>query len=258
MMKVQRLLSSLQLVNPSPRNPRNRKTKIWTTEMVDTLIGCLNDEKSKFEFKGLDFEADLVKLYSSIRKKMAEIYKDGQFGVVDVEEIAEGLSTKERALGKTRFESEEKAIKSAYDRIKTKAKEIRQNNRKAVSEGRRSGSGKIVCDNWEKPKSIWEGSPYTACIENSVSSISMDDEVDPFNEYREEQYQEEEEGEMSDGVCSEAFVTTENDVSSEDSLDRQKRTVTENVNAASKFVDNNNKKKTWRKVFLQVSVTRSI
>ena len=94
-----------------------------------------------------------------------------------------------------------------------------------------------MCDNWEKLKPIWGRSP-SACIENSVSSISMDHEVDPFNEYREEQYREEEEGEMSDGVCSEAVVTTEHNVSSEDSSDRKKRTVTRNVNAKPKFVDN--------------------
>ena len=74
----------------------------------------------------------------------------------------------------------------------------------------------------------------------------MDDELDPFNKYREEQYQEEEEGEMSDGVCSETVVTTEYDVSSEDSSDRQKRTVTGNVNATPKFVDN--KKRNMEKV----------
>ena len=41
---------------------------------------------------------------------------------------------------------------------------------------------------------------------------------------------------MSD-VCSEAVVTTENDVSSEDSSGRQKRTATGNVNAKPKFFD---------------------
>lgn len=40
----------------------------------------------QIEFKGLDFEAILV--------------KEGQFGVVDVEEIAEGLSIKDLALEK--------------------------------------------------------------------------------------------------------------------------------------------------------------
>ena len=82
---------------------------------------------------------------------MAEIYKDGQFGVVDVEEIAEGLRTKELALEKTRFESEKKELPW---QDQSESKEIRQNYRKAVSEGRRSRSGKIVCDNWEKLKSI--------------------------------------------------------------------------------------------------------
>ena len=44
---------------------------------------------------------------------MAEIYKDRQFGVVDVEEIAEGLSTKELALEKTRFELEKRLLNIA-------------------------------------------------------------------------------------------------------------------------------------------------
>ena len=88
--------------------------------MVDTLIDCLKDEKSKFKFKGLDFEADLVKLYSNICKRMTEIYRDGQFGVADVEEIADGLSTKELALEKTRLESKKRLLKMAMTRSKRK------------------------------------------------------------------------------------------------------------------------------------------
>ena len=41
--------------------------------MAENLIDILNDEKSKFEFKGLDFDADLVRLYTNVRKTMAEI-----------------------------------------------------------------------------------------------------------------------------------------------------------------------------------------
>ena len=57
-------------------------------------------------------------------------------------------------------------------------------------------------------------------------------------------------------VCSEAVVTTENDVSLEDSSGRQKRTATGNVmqNQSSLTA----KEETWREVFLQVSVTRSL
>ena len=92
----------------------------WTTDMVDTLIDCLKDEKCKFKFKGLDFEADLVKLYSNICKRMTEIYKDDQFGVADVEETADGLSTKELALEKTRFESKKRLLKMAMTGSKRK------------------------------------------------------------------------------------------------------------------------------------------
>ena len=63
-----------------------------------------------------------------------------------------GTTQKRTCIGKTRFESEKKTIKNGYDRIKTKVKEIRPNYRKAVSEERRSGSRKIVRDNWEKLK----------------------------------------------------------------------------------------------------------
>ena len=51
---------------------------------------------------------------------MAEIYKDGQFGVVNVEEIAEGLSRKELALEKTRFKSEKRLLKMAMTGSKRK------------------------------------------------------------------------------------------------------------------------------------------
>jgi hypothetical protein len=86
------------------------------------------------------------------------------------------LSTIELAREKNRLENEKKLIKTSYDRVKTKAKEIRQNYRKAVTEGRRSGSGKVVCDNWDKLKNIWEGSPATVSIQNSISSINFDDD----------------------------------------------------------------------------------
>ena len=70
-------------IQSTPSQPVAKKSKKetrkprfhWTTEMVDTLINCPKDEKFKFEFKGLDYEVDLVKLYSNIHKMVAEIYK---------------------------------------------------------------------------------------------------------------------------------------------------------------------------------------
>jgi len=120
--------------------------------------------------KGLDFEADLVKLYGLVRKRMAEIHPDGGFGPVAITEIAEGLDTQELVKAKLRTEEENKAIKNGYERVKIKSKEIRQRYRKAVSEGtgKRSGSGKIVYDHWETLKSLWGGSPATGSVEISV------------------------------------------------------------------------------------------
>jgi len=76
-----------------------------------------------------------------------------------------------------RREEERKAISVGYTRIKAKVKEIRQNYRKAVTEGQRSGSGKVVCDNWEELKVIWGGSPATVTIKNSVTSAQFDDSL---------------------------------------------------------------------------------
>lgn len=225
-------ISTPQQLPPPPK--RNKKDTgkprfRWTPEMVDMLIDILNDEKSKHEFKGLDFEADLVKLYSNIRKTMAEVYTSGEFGIVEVKEIEDGLNTNELALEKIRFETEKKGIRNGYDRIKTKSKEIRQNYRKAVGEGRRSGSGKIVCDNWDKLKAIWGGSPATTCIDNSISSISADDEIEW--EYSD---REREDDEISEGVCSQA-VAAANPVNTEDNI------ATDTVNPTPKFVDNKRK-----------------
>ena len=56
-----------------PSSKQQKKTKIdkekwfrWTTDMVEDLIPCLAEQKSLYEFKGLDFEADLVQLYTPI------------------------------------------------------------------------------------------------------------------------------------------------------------------------------------------------
>ena len=70
---------------------------------------------------------------------------------------------------------EKKLKKTGYERVKEKVKTVRQSYRKAVTEGRRSGSGKLVCDNWDFLKIIWAGSPAVTSITNSISSTSFDD-----------------------------------------------------------------------------------
>ena len=51
--------------------------------------------------------------------------------------------------------NDKKQIRTGYERVKQKVKDIRQEYRKAVTERRRSGSRKLVADNWDLLKKIW-------------------------------------------------------------------------------------------------------
>ena len=52
--------------------------------MVEDLIEVLEATKVEYEGRGLDFEGDLVKLYSELRKSMAEKYEPTDFGPIQV------------------------------------------------------------------------------------------------------------------------------------------------------------------------------
>ena len=168
--------------------PSSKKTKFdkekrfrSTTDMEEELIRCLAEQKSLDEFKGLDFEADLVQLYTNIRVMMAEQYSENkEFGPVSEKEIEDDLTAAEIARAKIKREEEKKAIRAGYVRIKAKAKEIRQNYRKAVAEGQRSGSGGVVCDHWEELKALWGGSPATVEIRNAVISTQAGQDEEDF------------------------------------------------------------------------------
>ena len=45
----------------------------WGDEKLKSLIKCLTSVKADYEFRGLEFESNLVKLYSDVRDKMAKI-----------------------------------------------------------------------------------------------------------------------------------------------------------------------------------------
>ena len=62
-------------------------------------------------------------------------------------------------------------IKQGYLRIKEKIKNVRQDYRNNVVQGRRSGSGKFVHDYWDLLKELWGGSPVTNCIQNARTSL---------------------------------------------------------------------------------------
>ena len=56
----------------------------------------------------------------------------------------------------------------------TKVREVRQNCRKVTGEGQRSGSRKLVWDNWHLLKNRWGGSPATVTISSSRLSFNME------------------------------------------------------------------------------------
>ena len=96
--------------------------------------------KTECEFKTTDFEADLAIDYleyfgpESVSKPGKDI-KD-----MDASEYEEY---------RKEVEAQKEKMRSGYQRIKENIKSVRQDYRNAVNKGTRSGSGKIVQDNYD-------------------------------------------------------------------------------------------------------------
>ena len=71
------------------------------------VLDILSDMKSECEFKGTDFESDLVLLYHNVRVKIAETYKE--FGPVSFTEVGDDLTIGEVAKTKAIIATEKKA-----------------------------------------------------------------------------------------------------------------------------------------------------
>ena len=93
------------------------------------------------------------------------------FGPVITTEIGDELSTEELAKQKDAVAEERKLIKIGHQRIKQKIKDLRQDYRNAVTVGRRSGSGKLVEDNWDILNNILGGSPAVINLRNARCSL---------------------------------------------------------------------------------------
>ena len=79
-------MSQYKKVKPNKQKNINKKSQwTWTDTMIASLINCLIEYKAEKSFESLDFEADLVSLYSDLRRRMSIIYSD--FGLVDVDTL---------------------------------------------------------------------------------------------------------------------------------------------------------------------------
>lgn len=111
--------------------------------MVDYLLKCFSEIKTESEFQGEDFEVDLVRLYGEVRIMMAKKFERDDFGPLTVTPPEDNFNKGELDDYRVEIALEKKQIKSGYE----KSKAIRQDYRKAVTETRRSGSGKLDCEN---------------------------------------------------------------------------------------------------------------
>ena len=80
------------------------------------------------------------------------------------------LSKEEEKIFQAQVALAKSQIKKGYNRIKEKIREIRKAYNKAVTNGTRSGSGKIVQEHYDELAQIWKGSPATDKLGFGISS----------------------------------------------------------------------------------------
>ena len=164
--------SDSELSLPLPKKPKKTLQRLrWGDEKLEPLIKCLASIKADYDFRGLDLESDLVKLYSNVRAKMAEIYDKNGFEPLEKTFMRNDMTTEDIAKRKLIVSEKKKLIKQGYLHIKENIKNVMQDYRNAIAPGRRSGSGKFVHFNWNLLKELLGGSPATNCIQNACSSL---------------------------------------------------------------------------------------
>ena len=154
------------------------KSKInfqWSSEMVEQLIIIIKDYKTQMDYKNIDFNADVVALYSNVREQMASVFDQEFFGPIDVPDAPKEKMTKEKEKAFNAEVSMAKSqIKKGCNRIKEKIRAIRKAYNKAVINGTRSGSGKVVQEHYDQLAEIWKGSPATEKLRFGISSNSCE------------------------------------------------------------------------------------
>ena len=177
-----------QNFDASSSTVKKQKKWSWSAELVEKLLIYVKEYKTQCEFNGIDFEADLQSLYTEVRSCMAT-EDPCEFGPQALSEQINprDMEKAEYEAYKSKRDEEKKLIRKGYDRIKEKIKNIRQDYRAAVNKGTRSGSGKIVQDNYDLLTDIWGGSPATTSLPFGVDGMDVDendeneDEIDVVN-----------------------------------------------------------------------------
>ena len=130
----------------------------WTADMIQNLLEGLYEYKSEMEYRNCDFNADKAQQYEALRSCMAVKYSYDKtmFGPEKITAKTESCNQEEYAK---LCEEETAMIKKGYGRVHEKIQELRQGFSKAVVQGTRSGSGKMVIEFYDLMIQIWGGSP---------------------------------------------------------------------------------------------------
>ena len=156
------------------------KVKSWSPERVEILLKYLKEYKVTCDFNGKDFEQDLSAMYTEIRRCLAVDFCDefGPESPTEPEKPLKEMTSEEYQDYKKRLDKEQGLIKKGYDRVKEKIRNVRQDFRAAVNKGTRSGSGRIVQENYELLSEIWGGSPATTSLSFGIDGGTIGDEDD--------------------------------------------------------------------------------
>lgn len=75
-------------------------------------------------------------------------------------------------------DKEKARVRKGYKRNSEKIKRLRQDYHAAVNRGTRSGSGKLVHDNFDLITRIWGGSPATTSLPFGIDGDTTGEETD--------------------------------------------------------------------------------
>ena len=95
---------------------------------------------------------------------MAQLYPETDFGPMKIVGIEkESMNDEEH---KIRIDKLKNLKKEGYNKIKHKIKELRSGYKAAIDKGTRSGSGRLVYENFDIFQRIWGGSPAVTSLKH--------------------------------------------------------------------------------------------
>ena len=124
----------------------------WTEKEIKLLLDSLKEYKAEKLKVGIDFE--------SVKEKWEDVL---------------GIFLRSYPAKSKEFPRDHPKQIFTKDRMAQKAKRIRQNFRKAVDAGKRSGGGRIVTEFFDICEEIWAGCAGTEPVEGAIESSQVGD-----------------------------------------------------------------------------------